>query len=181
MKEQKYYLKYFDTRSKVLAICWAKDLKGYVPGDCYVRVVTEMNEEFQDYYPHTAQMTLAEARLFISENRAMLGEDVHRCHGLISERDIPVRGCCIDDGYDRVAIHFPEPIVFEEELAAKHNNSPLIQLLEANPVLRMKIKYFVGYVNKVTSNHRHGLEVPDRDLTRLANKQIEFEKELGLL
>lgn len=43
------------------------------------------------------------------------------------------------------------------------------------------IKKLLNKVNKVTSSHRHGLEVPKQDLTDLANRQIEFEESIWKL
>jgi hypothetical protein len=41
----------------------------------------------------------------------------------------------------------------------------------------------IGKVNRVTSSHRHGLKVRDKDLTDLSNYQIDIEdilRDLGL-
>ena len=51
------------------------------------------------------------------------------------------------------------------------------------PLLMAMITNFMGKVNRVTSQHRHGIKVSDRTLTRLSNKQIDLEnlmEELGL-
>ena len=35
-------------------------------------------------------------------------------------------------------------------------------------------------VNRVTSSHRHGLKVRDKDLTELSNRQVEYEEALTI-
>ncbi len=38
------------------------------------------------------------------------------------------------------------------------------------------IQRLLGKVNRVTSNHRHGVPINPHDLTDLSNYQIDFEK-----
>ena len=48
-------------------------------------------------------------------------------------------------------------------------------------ISRKDLMLFTGKVNAVTAYHRHGKAIPARRLTDLANAQIDFEKEHGLL
>jgi hypothetical protein len=53
--------------------------------------------------------------------------------------------------------------------------------LEFLLISRKDLMLFTGKVNAVTAYHRHGKTIPARRLTDLANAQIDFEKEHGLL
>jgi hypothetical protein len=46
------------------------------------------------------------------------------------------------------------------------------------PELKRQLDRLLNPVNAVTCQHRHGLKPRDKDLTRLANRQIEVEEAL---
>ena len=54
--------------------------------------------------------------------------------------------------------------------------SPVERGVISPPLLMAMIRNFMGKVNRVTSQHRHGLKVSDIALTKLSNKQIELEE-----
>ena len=80
-----------------------------------------------------------------------------------------------------------EPTCFYQK-PLKANKEPVAEVpcsagVISPPSLMAMITSLMGKVNRVTSQHRHGLKVSDSALTRLSNKQIELEElmeELGL-
>lgn len=81
--EERFRLQYYGRDRDFLAITWAFDHEGYVPGNCYVRAIrSETDFAEHDDFPYTEPMTLAEARVIIYENKGMLGSMIHDCIGL---------------------------------------------------------------------------------------------------
>ena len=68
--EERFRLQYFSRFRNVLAINWAFHNDGYVSGDCYVRAIISETYFAENNNPlYTEPMTLAEARVFISEKK----------------------------------------------------------------------------------------------------------------
>lgn len=82
---ERYKLKYWDSANKVFSIDWAFNRENYVPGDCYVRAITEDANVIKDSKIHySSPMTLKKAREYIVKNPEMLGQ-IHDCVGLTLE------------------------------------------------------------------------------------------------
>lgn len=101
--EERYRLQYAYTKGALFINLTSGKNYDYESGDCVVRAVQEKtNVEEHNKFEHgifSSPMTLDKAKEYISQNREMLGKDIHRCFGLSLE------DCC-----DK--IEFNKPIQF---------------------------------------------------------------------
>ena len=108
--EERFRLQYFSRFRNVLAINWAFHNDGYVSGDCYVRAIISETYFAENNNPlYTEPMTLAEARVFISEKKELLGDMIHDCIGLQLEDNLI--------GNVPKNIIFPEPVTIRNRIA----------------------------------------------------------------